>query len=997
MKRYSLLLLLVFSAVLTAMAQRTISGTIIDRDTKDGVMQATVSLLKSDSTFVKGVISDTNGKFSIAAPSNGKFILKITSVAYKTLFKPLTVSEGKDLPLGNVVLSADAIMLKEAVATGTASKVVVKADTFVYNAAAYHTPEGSVVEELVKRLPGAQVSDDGKITINGKEVKKIKVDGKEFMTGDTETALKNLPTSIIDRIRAYDDKSDLSRITGIDDGNDETVLDFGIKRGMNKGLMSNSDFGIGTQDRYYARTFLSYMKDDWRVVGMGNAMNAGGGFGGYGGGRGGGNGLQASKMLSANFNYEKKDTLKIDGSVRWNHSDGDSWRKTASERYSGDRSNFSNDRTQSFSRGDRLNFQMRLEWTPDSMTNLMFRPSVSTNKNDGRGWGNGFSFNADPYSRGGDPFSISDPKKFYEGILTNMTSNSNLSYSENNQYNAMLQFNRKLGSKGRNFTLRFDGSYSEGQQYSSSLEHTLYPAGQSLLDLAHMTEILLTEDSTLNIVRYNSTPTKRYNLSGQMTYSEPIAKALFLQLSYTFRYERNKSDRDTYDFLNNNIFENWTPTYREWDIFRDNNPQLNENLSRYSQYDTYTHSLEIMIRKITEKYNLSAGVMVQPQHTAFMQNYQGLKADTTRNVINFSPSLDFRYKFNQVSQLQVTYRGTSQQPSMTDLLDITDDSHPNSITKGNPGLKPSFTQRMNLRYNTYKQAHTQSFMIFGNFSTTRNSVSNKVQYLDGGRTITTPENINGNWNASSGMMYSFSVDSTGVWNVNTFTMLNYSNHVSYLDQNKESVKNTTHNTTILERLGFSYRTMWLEIEPNGMVNYSKATNLLQPRNNTEYWGFNYGLNININAPWGTGFSTDAHVNSRRGYSDPSLNTNEFVWNAQISQSFLKGRPLTISLQYFDILHNQTNFSRAINAMGRTDTENNNLNSYAMLHVIYRFNSFGGKAARQGMMGGMPDFSDPRFNRGGMGGGRPGGQGGGRPGGQGGRPGGFGGGFGGGRF
>ena len=217
------------------------------------------------------------------------------------------------------------------------------------------------------------MDDDGNVTINGKSVRKVKVDGKEFMTGDTETALKNLPTSIIDRIKAYDEKSDLSRITGIDDGNDETVLDFGIKRGMNKGIMSNSDFGIGTENRYYARTMLSYMKDDWRVVGLGNAMNAGGGFGGYGGGRGGGggNGLNSSKMLGANINYEKVDTLKIDGSVRWNHSDGDSWRKTASESYAGDRTNFSNNKNQSYSRGDRLNFQMRLEWTPDTLTNIL--------------------------------------------------------------------------------------------------------------------------------------------------------------------------------------------------------------------------------------------------------------------------------------------------------------------------------------------------------------------------------------------------------------------------------------------------------------------------------------------------------------------------------------------------------------------------------------------------------------------------------------------------
>lgn len=972
MRRFLTTLIVSICLFATAMAQRHITGKVIDRDTEEAVMQATVSLLKTDSTFVKGVISDSEGHFSLSAPSNGNFLLKITSVAYKPLVKKITVSG--DLKLGNLELGADAIMLKEAIVSGQAAKVIVKEDTFVYNASAYHTPEGSVVEELVKRLPGAQVDDSGKITINGKEVKKIKVDGKEFMTGDTETALKNLPTSIIDRIKAYDEKSDLSRITGIDDGNDETVLDFGIRRGMNKGVMSNSDLAIGTEHRYSARTMLSYMQDDWRIMGFGRANNvADRGFPGGGGGwnRGGG-GLQASKMISANINYEKVDTLKIDGSIRWNHSDGDSWNKSATNNYAGVVKNFSNSEKQTYNRGDRLNFQMRLEWTPDSMTNLMFRPSISTNKNDSRSWGSSMSFNEDPYQFVSDPLEyLMDDKAIPESlkkILTNTSKNRNLSYSDNNSYNGMLQFNRKLGKAGRNMTLRVDGSYSDGQSYSSSLEDTKYYEG-NLQDK--------------DIVRYKSTPTKRYSMSGQFTYSEPIFRSLFLQFSYTFKYDRNKTDQDTYDFLDNSIFNTWSPQYREWNLFRNNNPQLNDSLSRYSQYDTFTHNIELMLRKVTKDYNLSAGVMVQPQHTAFQQRYQNLSTDTTRNVLNVSPSLDFRYKINKVTQLRATYRGSSSQPSITDMLDITDDSNPNRITKGNAGLKPSFTQNFNLRFNTYLQSHFQSFMVFGNFSTTNNSISNKVQYLDGGRTITTPENINGNWNTSAGLMYSFSVDSAGVWNVNTFTNLNYSNHVSYLDQNRESLKNTTRNTSVFERLSFSYRSSWLEVEPNAMINFSKVNNLLQPTNNSQTWGFNYGLNINITAPWGTGFSTDAHVNSRRGYTNAQLNTDEFVWNAQVSQSFLKGRPLTLSLQFYDILKNQSNLSTTINAMGRTDSENNNLNSYAMLHLIYRFNSFGGKAGAKGM-GGAPDFSDPRFRRGGG------------PGGPGGGPGGFGGGFGGGR-
>ena len=213
--------------------ERMISGTLTDRDTNEPAEMLTVQLLRTDSTFVTGTISNEKGAFKVAAPANGKYILRITGVGYNPLLKNVTISNGKSVALGKLVIGADAIMLQGAVVTAQAQKVTLKEDTFVYNSAAYRTPEGSVVEELVRRIPGAEISDDGTITINGKEVKKIMVDGKEFMTGDTQTALKNLPTNVIEKIKVYDEQSDLARVTGIDDGEEETVLDFGLKKGMN--------------------------------------------------------------------------------------------------------------------------------------------------------------------------------------------------------------------------------------------------------------------------------------------------------------------------------------------------------------------------------------------------------------------------------------------------------------------------------------------------------------------------------------------------------------------------------------------------------------------------------------------------------------------------------------------------------------------------------------------------------------------------------------------
>ena len=220
MKKSILMMLLLLVTMASYAQERLISGAIIDRDTKDPVEQVTVQLLRADSTYVTGAISNESGLFHFKAPKNGKYLLKITSVGYKTIIKRIAIEQDKNLAMGNVVIGADAIMLKGAVVTAMAQKVTVKEDTFVYNSSAYRTPEGSVVEELVRRLPGAEISDDGTIKINGKQVKKILVDGKEFMTGDTKTALKNLPTSIIEKIKAYDEKSDLAKVTGIEDGED---------------------------------------------------------------------------------------------------------------------------------------------------------------------------------------------------------------------------------------------------------------------------------------------------------------------------------------------------------------------------------------------------------------------------------------------------------------------------------------------------------------------------------------------------------------------------------------------------------------------------------------------------------------------------------------------------------------------------------------------------------------------------------------------------------
>lgn len=990
MKKSILTMLLLLMAIASFAQQRLISGQITDRDTKEAIEQVTIQLLKSDSTYVAGAISNENGLFHVTAPANGKYLLKISSVGYKSTVKRIQISDNKDLAMGKIVLGAEAIMLKGAVVTAMAQKVTLKEDTFVYNSSAYRTPEGSVVEELVKRLPGAEVSDDGTIKINGKEVKKILVDGKEFMTGDTKTALKNLPTSIIEKIKAYDEKSDLSKVTGIDDGEEQTVLDFGVKKGMNKGLISNIDLGVGNKSRYNMRGMGGYFNDNNRFMLFANANNTSDrGFGGGGPGRGfgGANGLNASKMIAANYNYELKDKFKFNTSLRWNHSDGDIWSRRSSENFMGSSSSFSNSLTQNFSRSNSWNGNIRLEWMPDSMTNILFRPSISWNTSDGRNTGLSAQFNDDPYEYVDDPLQDAFLKDLSTGEsksklnelqkLVNSQENSGLSYSDNNNMKGMLQYNRKLNSQGRNLTFRADAKYTDKDSKSISLKNTRY----------YLTELEQGKKSS-DINRYNLTPSKDYSYAGQVTYSEPLWKATFLQFSYKFTYSYSKSDRSTYCF-DDYSFDGITPVYRTWGSYLDRvgsnwEDTKDDDLSKYSEYKNYTHDIQVMMRFIRSKYNLNFGVMIQPQRSNFIYDYMGNHTDTVRTVTNFSPTLDFRYRFSKMSNLRINYRGTTSQPSISQLLNVVDDSDPLNISKGNPGLKPSFTQNFRLFYNNFVQNHNKGVMTFVNFSTTRNSISNKVEYDEktGGRT-TTPENINGNWNVMGAFMFNCSIDSAGVWNINTGAHANYNNYVSYLsvDKNSSSLKNTTRSLTWRQNLSLSYRNDWAEFSLDGTLSYNKAKNKLQPASNLETWQFSYGPSMTLTAPWGTSLNSSLSISSRRGYSDSSMNTDEFVWNAQLSQGFLKGKPLTIMLQFYDILRQQSTFSRAISATSRTDTEYNAINSYAMLHVIYRLNLFGGKDARRGGPegpggpggpGARPNFHGRPFN-GGFGGGRPGGR------------------------
>ena len=922
----------------------TISGQLLDSDQKEPMIQATVQLfLAADSAFVGGTVSDIKGNFIIEAPSNGTYRLKISSVGYQSIEREVILRRYQNQELGRLLMSPESIMLKEAVVTGRAAQVVVRKDTLVFNPEAIRTPEGSAIEELIKRMPGAEVDEDGNITINGKEVKKILLDGKEFMLGDIETAIKNLPINIIQNVKFYDQSSDQARITGIEDGEKETVLDFTVKKGMNRGYMTNLDIAGGTQHRYASRGMGSSFTDKTRIMLMGNMNNKEENAGWWNN-----RGLNASKMAGMNLNYDDGKKIKADLSIRYNHRDGDNANENTSENfYSEEYRTFSNSNSKNLTRSNNWNGNMRLEWRPDTLTTILMRANGSYGTNDGRQTSLSATFSDDPYLYVADPLADDGIAEMYSRQkAVNHNQQASLSYGRNKNAWGMLQLFRRLNPRGRNITVRFEGSMGDSQQENTSnnevhLFQVKNQAGQ---------------DSTYFTARYNTTPSDNSGYVVNATYSEPLWKGAHLQTSYELRYNQNKSDRQTYDFSHMavNPFAGIIPQYREWDPWlgsvRDNlDEHLDKSLSRYSEYKNYTHNIRLMLRYYQEKYEYNIGIHVQPQRSNFIQDYRNRYVDTIRNVTNITPTLDFRYKFTDQHSIRVQYRGDTRQPDITQLLDITDDSNPLYITKGNPGLKPQFTNSLNVYYNNYIQRYKRSIVVYANYRHIRNSISNLVRYNpETGGSVSQPENINGNWNINSGVTFNTAIDTTAHWNVGTDTRLRYNNYVSYVAQQKaDAEKNTTRSYNLSERLNLSYRNDWLEITADGWVNYQHSRNELQPTADLDTWQFNYGGQMIIRLPFGMEISTNIHENSRRGYNDPSSNTNELIWNGQISQTFLKSKTLVVALNFYDLLQQQSNYNRWVGATGRSDTRYNGINSYAMLHVRYRLNMFGGKVDTEG--------------------------------------------------
>lgn len=916
----------------------TIEAAVYNAEDNEPLMNVAMQLYSlPDTAYVSGTASNMEGKIRLSAAS-GNYLMRLSYVGFITQEKNITVEPDKKLDLGDIYMRNDVVALKQAVVTAEATPITMAEDTMIYNTSAFRVPAGSMLEDLIKKYPGVEIAEDGTITINGKTVNRILMKGKDFFGTDKEVALKNIPVDVVDKVKFYDKQSDFSRITGIDDGEEETVLDLQMKKGADRGFFGNADAGYGTKNRYTAKGLANYFTDSQQYTLVLSANNVGDRGFSRGGGRGG---LQSPK--NAGFNFATTSSkLETGGNINFRHNDTDTRSYSSNEYFmtGNNQGQFVNSNSISLGRSMSVNGRFRLEWKPDSMTNIIFNPSISYSESDS--WSKSLSatFDSNPSALYDYPLEEFGevPEELYD-IAINRNSNESISKSKNRSASANLQINRRLNSKGRNIALNGGFNYGDSKNNNFSINDVKFykaSAGEGY-----------------ERKRYSTTPGVNWSYNARLSYTEPIVNNLFLQLSYRFNYSYQNSNRSTYIFdkapdytpiLGSNYILPALP--EEYDAY------YSDSLSRFSTYRNMQHEGQVMFRYVTSKMNLSAGITFLPQQSNMSYKYNGLDTVLKRTVYNFTPNVRMRYKWNKTTTLNVTYRGSSSQPSMTDLLDVTDDSNPLEIRKGNPGLKPSFTHRFDARFNTNNPDKQQGIMANIRYSNVLNSISQKVTYNEatGGRT-TQPENINGNWNVDGGFSFNSAIPANKKFTYSTNTGARYDNQVSYIsiNRNSDSQKNTNRALTLRENLRFGYRSDLFDITLNGSLNYTHSDNALQPKNNMDTYLFSYGPSGNVNIPWqNMQISTDISMSSRRGFSDPEFNTNELLWNAQISMSMLSNNALTITFQMYDILQQQSNVSRTINALMRRDSQTNAINSYCMLHLIYKFNQVGADEARSKM-------------------------------------------------
>lgn len=865
-----------------------------------------------DSTLVKGVMSDAGGNFRLSfhAKKESPYLLKVSYIGMKPEFRALNTGKTK-IHVGNIVLT-EGLELSEVVVTAPIKEVELVGDTTVINADAYRIPEGSNLEELVKKIPGLEYDRQNKTLVyNGLPIAEINVNGEAFFAGNHALALENLPADLVSRIKVYDKRSEMEKFMGIKTGEENYVLDLQTKKEFNGTLMTSVAAGKGNNKKKEAELISNFFKtggENLSVIAKSGNRN----------------------MTSANKDNRQDNVaviflkkfgkkIHLNGNVMYSNAINGNEGTSYYEQYlkTGNRYRYATSDRHNTNR--MASTMLSMKWNIDKMTLLNLSGSFSAMKGTNGSDSRQATYNENPELDITAPFNGEENGQTENDIRVNGIRMNSRSTSANRQYFLNADLTRRLNEKGSSLGLTMQYSEGRGKNEAFSVSSTTYYQLQDEWG----------NDSVLYRNQYYDSPNRNRKFSLGLILTQPLHKSLRAQLSYKFRRENQNNDRNTYDLSR---FFDGTDDEPLYTLPEGYEAAYTDSLSNRSRSHTTAHEVALHLNYTDRTWEINAGLSVVPERQSLDQKTGRMQADTLRTSVNYYPAVTVLWH-KKKTRVQLSYEGDTKQPGLTELLTLTDNSDPLNITRGNPSLRPSYNQRVRL------EARDTKIGLNGDmtWANTVNSVTRAVTYnTQTGGIESYPVNVNGNWNARATVRYQKRIKRR--FSVTARTGASFSQNVSLINEGQQEMpeRSTTHNTTLNANLRFGYQPQWGGFDLTGDWRFRHSTNLL--RETGDYTrDYRLGVNAYADLPGGIQLRSDVDYSFRNGTNITPGEDDQVVWNASLSWRFLKQKKAELSFYWADILSQKKNFTRSVSSSGLSERHTQQIGSWFMLSFKYRFN------------------------------------------------------------
>ena len=868
-----------------------------------------------DTSFIEGTVSDKKGVFRLYPMNPGNYLIRASFLGYETIEKKVNIpAYRKEVYGGALMMKPSSIVLDETVIKAELQKMKMSGDTLVYNTGAFKTSEGAVLQDLVRQLPGLELDEkSGKMNFHGKEITQILLNGKEFFA-DSKVALNNMPVDALKEVKVYEQQSDKEQMTGVSDGKKKTVMDVKTKKDLTDGLMGDVSALKGSGDMYGAKMSLNKFVGKWRMSLYGDL----GKLPRYG------NFISdmadnPAQMKDIGFSLGteiKKLNLNVSASYNNNNKSADESR-SQSEEYLPNGSQYAYNNGLSTGRNRSFWENIYLTGSLSDRTEINFRHNINHSRLNSVSENISATFSTNPLDY------VSEPWRDDAMIPPEFRINKNTGNSQNKTNNLMIGNNllltHNLNDIGRKLSIELRNDYSN--QASGNYQQSSITYYQLKNDLG--------ADSVLYRNQYRESPARNLLLAGEVSYTEPIGKQM-LQVYYRHEYQRQSNNAVTYNLDEDALWGSLPSGYEAGRV---------DSLSDYTRNDLHSNEFGLRTTLNWRKVRLNIRFGLSPQKSTTKSNRGKVKIDTTITVLNIVPELHFDYDLGNNHNMSVYYSGYTRQPSIYDLLSVPDYTNPLNITMGNPGLKPAFGQSISVNYRGGNMEKQEMLYCGLRYNNTINDISRKRTYDEKSGVYTSrPENINGNWGIGGNIYYTNKLFKKIF--ARLATNANYNRRVSYVQimgEANENDRNTSQMLSLMQDVEFAYKLEEHEFKINGAITYQQADNSYT--NNSDYrtYDFYYGAECRLKLPLNLNLYTVVRSMNRRGYKDEASNTTQWLWNGELTYSFLKGKKGLLKFQVVDILQQRDFVNRWMNDTGQGETWTWGLGRYAMATFTYRFN------------------------------------------------------------